>query len=595
MKKRAQQPDAYTFTILLRGLSSYPTFSQSTSRALHIYQLMSANNSPVKPSIIHTNAVLKVCAMTHDVDALLQIAAELPTRGNGAPNKSTYTIILNAIRSNTLWPEDQRNSRRVSRGEDAAGSEARALAVQQGRRLWVEIQKRWMSGDLLLDEELVCAFGRILLLGEEFQDHDDILSLLEQTMGISRQIARQANSAFRKATGNRASGPYDDLELPSCSPESVDLENSPSPSKEDNGTPESIRSSSFTPLPKAVGIPQSAVRAGQNTLSLVLHACIRLKYDRAAQNYWGLLTSPDGLYQILPDSENYHMYLRLLRLRRSSKLAAELVDEMRTGDLTGKEGAVQTKTFIIALSCCVRDANNSNSIVHAGKLVKMMTDTLPYPDAKALRMYLQVALGQKPRDWRIVMGAIRDTELGVKNLRSLLAYDPAGPKKQNEDDILELVRGLISAFDVVLDLGNEEMASVEKRRCREQRHALAAYVTRMHNRLVAEGKIVRTRKGEKDGGRVRNFPSSKKSRNGRRSDEHHHMDEKRKDVGLEGDNNEHVTRRPAKDDDGSVVPEKGESNREWKARTRQRERETEDTERVDRAMAWKRDRMMRDR
>lgn len=542
MKKRAQQPDAYTFTILLRGLSSYPTFSLSKSRALYLYQLITAGNSPVKPSIIHANAVLKVCAMTHDIDALLRIAAELPTRGNGAPNKSTYTIILNAIRSNTLWPEDQKTSRRVSREEDAEGSEARALAVQQGRRLWVEIQKRWMSGDLLLDEELVCAFGRILLHGDEVQDHDDILSLLEQTMGIPRQIARQANSAIGKASDKKASGSNDDLELPPCSPESVDLENSPSSSKEDNESPESPRSS-FTPLPNAAGPSQSAVRAGQNTLSLVLHACIRLKYDRAAQNYWGLLTSLDGRYQILPDSENYHMYLRLLRLRRSSKLAVELVDEMRSGDLTGKERAVQTKTFIIALSCCVRDANNSNSITHAGKLVKMMTDTLPYPDAKALRMYLQVALGQKPRDWRVIMGAIRDTELGVKNLRSLLAYDPAGPKKQNGDNILELVRELISAFDVVLDLGNEEMASVEKKRCREQRHALAAYVTRMYNRLLAEGKIVR--KGE-DTGRAMNVTSSDKTRNGRRSDEHHQADEKGEDDGFEGDKYEHVARRPAR-------------------------------------------------
>ena len=542
MKKRAQQPDAYTFTILLRGLSSYPTFSQSKARALYIYQLITAGNSTVKPSIIHANAVLKVCAMTHDIDALLRIAAELPTRGNGAPNKSTYTIILNAIRSNTLWPEDQKTSRRVSREKDAAGSEARALAVQQGRRLWVEIQKRWMSGDLLLDEELVCAFGRILLHGDEVQDHDDILSLLEQTMGIPRQIARQANSAIGKASDKKGSGSNDDLELQPCSPESVDLEHSPSSSKEDNESPESPRIS-FTPLPNAAGPSQSAVRAGQNTLSLVLHACIRLKYDRAAQNYWGLLTSLDGRYQILPDSENYHMYLRLLRLRRSSKLAAELVDEMRSGDLTGKEGAVQTKTFIIALSCCVRDANNSNSITHAGKLVKMMLDTLPHPDAKALRMYLQVALGQKPRDWRVIMGAIRDTELGVKNLRSLLAYDPRGPKKQNGDNILELVRELISAFDVVLDLGNEEMAGVEKKRCREQRHTLAAYVTRMHNRLLAEGKIVR--KGE-DNGRVRNVTSSDKSRDGRRSDEHHQADEKGEAEGFEGDKYEHVARRPAR-------------------------------------------------
>lgn len=463
MKKRAQQPDSYTYTILFRGLSWYPRFSRSSSRALSIYQSMFAENSPVRPSIIHTNAVLKVCAMAHDVDALLGIAAELPTRGTGAPNKLTFTTILNAIRNKALG-QNQRT----------------ALAVQQGRRIWVEVRERWNKGDLRLDEEFVCAMGRLLLLGSEAQDCDDILSLVEQTMGLPRQVARIGDPARRRP--EEALAPNDDLELPPVSPVNVEPEALPPPPKEENDLPESP-SDPFAPLPNAVGTTKSAVRAGRNTLSLVLDACIRLKYVRAAQNYWGLLTSPEGYHKVNPDTENYHMYLRLLRVQRSAKLAVELVDEMRSGDLTVKAGAVRKKTFRIALSCCVRDSKNRNSVIHAEKLVRMMTDTLPYPDAKALSMYLRVAFSQEPRDWRVIMGVIRDIELGVRNLRSLLAYDPAGTHKQNEEDVLELVREVIHAFDVVLDLGNEEMNDEDKERCREQRHTLKAYVTRIYNKL----------------------------------------------------------------------------------------------------------------
>ena len=492
MKKRAQLPDAYTFTILFRGLSWYPHFSQSTARALSIYQSMFAENSPVRPSIIHTNAVLKVCALAHDIDALLGIAAELPIRGIGAPEKLTFTIILNAIRSKASGGADSRKA--TSREEDSERNEKTAVAVQQGRRLWLEIRQRWLSGDLSLDEELVCAMGRLLLLGDEAQE-DDIFSLLELTMGIPRQIARLADPALRKTA--EASRPKDDAELPPRSPANVKPETSLSSPKK-AGNPSDPPSDPFAPLSSAAKPTQSAVRPGSNTLSLVLDACIRLRYIRAAQNYWGLLTSDDGHYRIIPDDENYHMYLRLLRVQRSSKLAVELVDDLRSGKLTGKPGAVEVKTFRIALSCCARDIKNRNSIIHAGKLVRMMMDTLPNPDARVLSMYLEVALDQQPRDWRVIMGVIRGTELGVRNLRSLLAYDFAGPRKQNREDVLELVRGLIGAFDVVLDLGNEEIEDEEKKRCKEQRFTLAAYVTRMHTmhkrvamgRRSAEGKTV---------------------------------------------------------------------------------------------------------
>lgn len=560
MKKRAQQPDAYTFTILFRGLSWYPQFSQSTPRALSIYRSMFANNSPVRPSIIHTNAVLKVCALAHNVDALLGIAAELPTRGSGAPDTLTFTTILNAIRSKAFEETDWRKV--PSNGEDR-GKNKTKIAVQQGRRIWVEVRQRWMSGDLCLDEELVCAMGRLLLLGGEAQDHDDVLSLLEQTMGIPRQVVREADPVLRSA--DEGSGPNGDLEHPPHSPGNVELETSLSRSQRENDFLEP-RSDPFAPLSNIAGPTQSSVRPGRNTLSLVLEACVRLKHVRAAQNYWGLLTSPDGYHNVVPDGENYHMYLRLLRLQRSSKLAVELVDEMRSGDLTGKANAVQTKTFRIALSCCVRDIKNRNSILHARKLFRMMTDTLPYPDAKALSMYLQVALGQQPRDFRVIMGVIRDTELGVKNLRSLLAYDPAGRRKQNQEDVLELVRRLIGALDVVLDLGNEELNGDENKRCREQRHTLAAYVTRMHSRLVAEGKSVAVGKGE-DESVGKKFTPFKKIRTGGRSDDRYEADWEGEKDGREEEKDEGLARRPGADvSHGFVGPGNGELKRDWKVK-----------------------------
>lgn len=577
MKKRAQRPDAYTFTILFRGFSWYPQFPRSAPRALSIYQSMLSENSPVRPSIIHTNVVLKVCALAHDIEALLGIAAELPTRGSGAPDNLTFTTILNAIRSKAF--EETEGRKATSREGHVGHKEIKALAVQQGRRLWMEVRQRWMSGDLRLDEEFVCAMGRLLLLGSEARDHDDVLSLLEQTMGIPRQVARVADPNLE--TAEEVSGSAENPEYSPYSPMNAEPETLLSASGEENVFLEPP-SDPFAPHHKTAGPTLSNVHPGRNTLSLVLDACIRLKHVRAAQNYWGLLTSPDGYHKIIPDSENYHMYLRLLRLQRSSKLAVELVEEMKSGKLMGKAGAVQTKTFRIALSCCVRDIKNRNSVLHAEKLVRMMTDTLPHPDAKALSMYLQVALGQRPRDWRVIMGVIRGTELGVRNLRSLLAYDPAGPRKQNEEDILELVRGLIGAFDVVLDLGNEEISGEEKRRCREQKHTLAAYVTRTHNRLVAEGKNVVSRKGEDEGaGAEDEDPPSQDRRSERRSDDHHNnSDDEGEDDSFESERDE-------------VVPLKREPKMEWTikgsrsgGRTR-RTVEMKDSERLHRLKAWR--------
>ena len=469
MKKRAQQPDAHTFTTLFRGFAWHAKLPLSAPRALSIYHSMYNENCPVKPNVIHTNAVLKVCALAGDIDGLLGVAAMLPSRGNGAPNNLTYTTILNAIRM-ASWNDTK------TQETSPAKTERASQAVMQGRRLWEEIRDRWASGDLYIDEELVCAMGRILLLSYEVQDWDDILSLVEQTMGIRRQAPRLGDPARARTLRQMEPSESKDDDIEG----NVDLQTllpPPEPSEDELSDP-SI--SAFALLPDGPPASQAAVRPGRNTLSLLVDACIRLNLVRPAQNYWGILTNPSGKYNITPDSENYHMYLRLLRVQRASRLAVELVEEMKGNQLDTKVHP-QTKTFRIALSCCVRDSKNPNALIHAAKLARMMTDTLPHPDARALSMYLELAMMTQRGNWRALMGVIRGTELGVRNLRSLLAYDLKGLEKQKMEDVMALVKKLIGAFDMVLDLGREEMDQKETVRCREQKHILAAYVTKNVN------------------------------------------------------------------------------------------------------------------
>ena len=468
MKKRAQLPDAYTFTILFRGFSRYPKFPLSVSRALHIYQSMFAEKSPVKPSIIHTNAVLKVYALAGDVDGLLNIAAQLPTRGNAAPDNITFTTILNAIR-NIAAGENREKTSPVIRDEQFR-------IVGQGKRLWEEIRERWAKGDLKIDEELVCAMGRLLLEGNHDQSCHDILSLLEQTMGIPRQISRSGGSVKRDSNGDSHSLGVSDT------PDLLDGRVSAHvQDKSDAKDPLNPKINPFALLPVNDTLESPyMIRPCRNTLSLVLDACLRTHMVRAAQNYWGLLTDPSGIYNISPDAENYHMYLRLLRVQRASKLALELIDDMRQGTL-GPSISPQSKTFRIGLSSCVRDRNNQNSLVHASRLINLMYEVLEAPDARTLGMYLDLAVTQPSIDWRILMNVIRTTIPGIRNLRSRLAYDPEEGRRF-EDDLKGLVKSFIGAVHVVWNLGKEAMSEEEVKMCKEQRSESQAWITRMANR-----------------------------------------------------------------------------------------------------------------
>lgn len=432
---------------------------------------MFADQSPVKPSIIHTNAVLKVCALTGNIDALLGVAAKLPTRGKDSANNLTYTTILNAIRMET-WQatKDQPMSPAVQ--------EKRLQATNQGRRLWAEIRERWAKGDLYVDEELVCAMGRLLLVTSDEKDCDDILSLVEQTMNVPRQTQRVGEPDLaahpRKAEKTRVE---DDFQLSPQEQLVPVTSQTPGIGANDGG---SSNIDIFASKHVSPSNSLSAVKPSFNTLSMLLDACVRRKWVRAAQNYWGLLTDPAGPYSVVPDSENYHMYLRLLRLQRASKLAVEILGQRRNGILE-PSFSLQAKSFRIALSACVRDKNNHDALLHAKQIVDMMYETLPHPDARTLTMFLELASLRASTDWRALLAVVHDIDIGIQNLRSLLAYQPLEGKR-HEEDLHSLIRATVSAVDKVLARGNEEISDWERHWCKKLMHQLMAWLVRKANR-----------------------------------------------------------------------------------------------------------------
>ncbi|RMZ71518.1 pentatricopeptide repeat [Pyrenophora seminiperda CCB06] len=371
MKKRGQFPDSYTYTIILRGLSTNAQTSGVVERALTVYHSLYAANSRVEPSIIHTNAALKVCARAGNVDALWGIAGKIPESGPAAANQVTYLTILNAIRQSLLIDAPKGES-----NEEAAARKERG--IMEGRRMWEDIVGRWRRADLVIDEELVCAMGRLLLIGPRPRDWDDVLSLVEQTMDIPRLVPRLGSKAREESGLPRLRAPnvpqdyrFDDDHLGPDNPPA--------------------RGDEFLALtPQGVGavMPNPLVYAqpGNNTLSMIQEACQNIVAQKAAHEYWELLTDP-RTYNVEPDFNNLSARLRMMRQNRASSAAVELLQYMLDKGFTPGPG-----TFRIAMSTCVRDKNNHNTLRNAGRILEIMTKVLEDADFKAVTMYADLAI-----------------------------------------------------------------------------------------------------------------------------------------------------------------------------------------------------------
>lgn len=369
MKKRGQRPDAHTYTIMLRGLSQHIDKPNAVTEAVKIYNSIFAPNSAVKPNTIHTNAIINVCARGGDMDSLWAVAGRLPERGAGSPDRITFSTILNAIRENTIKEAAKSadrattsKGRRDGAEEEAAVEERRILyakAVEDGRKLWEDISYRWRRADLVIDEQLVCAMGRLLLTCGEGKDMEQVLDLVEVTMNLRLRERGKQN----KNQVPWLEAPADDASKPTYA----------------GRTDQDKTEASKLPL------KESSVYAtpGQNTLSMLLQACgQRRAIQHLSSHYWRLLTDPEGPYQIKPDAGNILAYLRLLRLQRASEDSYKLLAQNWPADVA--KVLYRRASFVIAFSTCARDKRNPNVFKTAQKLLKLAGEKA---EERAVNMY----------------------------------------------------------------------------------------------------------------------------------------------------------------------------------------------------------------
>lgn len=463
MKKRGQFPDSYTYTILLRGLSINATESGAVGKALSVYHSMSAPNSRVQPSIIHTNAVLRVCARAMDMDGLWGIAAKIPERGPGAATSITYATILNAIHQSLIV--------KIPTGEEPNETAARLeRGIMEGRRVWGDIRTKWKNADIIMEEELVCAMGRLLLTGPRPRDWDDVLSLVEQTMNIPRLVPRIGTEAREKAG-------YPRLRAPNV-PEQFRFD-------DDHLAPENppMRGGEFIPIvQQETGGPFSNplvfAKPSNNTLSMVQEACQKVVAIKAADEYWTLLIEK---YNITPDANNLHARLRNLRQNRSSARAVQTLRDILLLQGLRPRGA----TFRIAMSTCVRDKNNRKSLKHGAEIMDIMSKTLEDADAKVVAMFADLTLSSPNAQGEDFVHALARLEPVVRSLKIQLGigaaarddregtYQLQGSEKQ---EVLVALRKVYAVMDKLLlsDMISEE----EKKPLKADRARLGSLLRR---------------------------------------------------------------------------------------------------------------------
>jgi hypothetical protein len=479
MKKRAQFPDSYTYTILLRGLSINAHTSGVLSKALSIYHSLSAPNSRVQPSIIHTNAALRVCARAGDMDALWGVAGKIAENGPAAANVNTYTTILNAIRQNLLIDAPKGES------EDETAAR-RERGIMEGRRMWEDIIGRWRSADLAIDEELVCTMARLLLVGSRPRDWDDVLSLVEQTMDIPRLVPRLGSTQRQNAGLPR-------IRAPNVPKQYRTDDDHLSPDKT------AARGDEFLALtPQGVGSaisnPLMYVRPGNNTLSVIQEACQKIVANKASQEYWDLLTD-FTTYKVVPDLNNLNMRLRNLRQNRASGAAVQLLQQ----DMVDKGITCGPGTFRIAMSTCVRDKNNHNSLKHAGQILAIMLQVMENADSKAVGMYAELAANFPLAKGADLIDALTILNPIAKNIRLQLGVGAAKPysrgaaprylKGEEKQHAVGALRKIHGVFDKLLF--SNLIAEEQKAPFKSERARLSAFIQRV---MFKEGDHSRVRK-----------------------------------------------------------------------------------------------------
>ncbi|KAI1335170.1 hypothetical protein F5Y15DRAFT_399174 [Xylariaceae sp. FL0016] len=347
MKKRAQLPNAQTITIILRGLARSSHSKLAVSEAIKLYN--NCTKSPrFKPNTIHLNAVLQVCAKAQDLESMFNI---LDTTNDGlrAPNNYTYTTILNAIRAHASQIQ-------VGDQDEAVVAANKRQAVQRAKLIWNEVLTRWRSGSVVIDEELVCAMGRILLMGDNYKNAESIEDLIDQTMNLER-------GAKRTPSDSGVEG--------------------------ENGTEtktKAVTTRDQSSRTKASGVSAATYALpGKNSLSMILESLLRTRKTTRALRYWGIFTKN---YHVEPDANNWTLLLRAFCTGKNSSGTVAYFKNMPRKLMTPKHSR-------IAMKACLTDQLNRSAFHNASQVLEIMLSNLKTPDVQTLRIYLRVVYANR--------------------------------------------------------------------------------------------------------------------------------------------------------------------------------------------------------
>jgi len=466
MKKRAQLPDSRTFTIIFRGCAQSNHPKLAVSEAVRIYNSMLLNGR-VAPNTIHLNAVLDVCAQAGDLDNLFTVLQSM-NNGTRRPDGRTYTIVLNALRHKP----DNINRLEV---DEAATKEAALVSINRAKMVWEDVMTRWNNGQILIDESLVCAMGRVLAMGDH-NDKKSILDLLESTMKVPRfdqtegaSIAGDAQAGLKSNEGKTS-----------------------------------------------IAIPQP----GNNVLSLLMQCLAITKKTSLAPRYWQHFTT---VYGLKPDKANFVSYLKVLMKGRASTKTADAVCSMPVEFLA-------PLIYRLAFSTCIHDELNKHAFANACRIFDFMVEHSKYPDPLSMRLFLQSARGnvrhhyEKYKDdataGRLAVGkqictAIERMWQPFRILMNSFSYSesPIPRRKElwglSEGERLEAVstaRRMIAAMDVVM---NEKLAEDEDvlKTLKSRRIVLNKLVERYIDTLDTPDETKGKRSPKKDGKTDLIFPS----------------------------------------------------------------------------------------
>ncbi|OKL57265.1 hypothetical protein UA08_07599 [Talaromyces atroroseus] len=427
MKKRARAPTDRTYTVMLRGLCLRSRQSvKHVELAKRVYQQLLSPSSGVQPSHYHHHAMLEVCGTYHDMDALWDVIGKLPENGRSKPNAQTFTVILMALRNSfdndiESIPEDKMELRKKKRES----------FIRDSKRIWLEIITQWQKGQLEIDNELVGAMATVLSDPMDELNSYNVLALFNQTMGIPillsqpKDLSMKGSAQGKWEAAVRASKDrpnytnWQSLNSESDAADEEELEDIPFEEEgnhglEDENAWEHNLEGVFDPVDKVNTADGPSFLVPNNmVLNHILTVCrILSKGTAAGRGYWNLFTLDEKGYNVKPDEGNFHEYLRLLRISRSSHTAVDVIKQQMV-----PAGLVEGKTFHIAMSCCLRDRTNPNVLVNAQALLSLMKDTLPLPDPRPLKSFIDLsdALTENPQ-WLLGLRGLEDIDQNSTNL-----------------------------------------------------------------------------------------------------------------------------------------------------------------------------------